>query len=41
MSDANNIKESLCYMMRYILNKKIENSKTNEIKNLKDIGKVA
>ena len=28
-------------MTKYILNKKIENSKTNEVNNLKDIGEVA
>jgi len=30
-SDTNNIKKSLHHMMKYILNKKIENSKANKI----------
>ena len=41
MSDAINIKESLCRMMKYILNKKVEKGKANNVNDFKDIGKVA
>ncbi len=37
--DAKNIKKSLYHMMRYILNKKIESSKTNDVNDLNGIGK--
>ena len=40
-SNTNNIKKLLYYIMKYILNKKIENSKANKINNLKDISEVA
>ena len=40
-SNANNIKKSLYRMIKYILNKKIENSKSNEVNDFKDIDKVA
>ena len=40
VSNANNIKKLLHCMTKYILNKKIENSKTNKVKDLKDIGEV-
>jgi len=36
-----NIKESLTRMQKYILDKTIEVSKANNIKNLKGIGKMA
>jgi len=36
-----NIKESLGRMQKYILSKAIESDKTNNIKDLKDVGKVA
>ena len=39
--DAKNIKESLCCMMKYILNKKVESSKVNDVNDLKGIGKAA
>jgi len=39
--NANNIKESLHYMTKYICNKKIENGKFNEVTDLKGIGEVA
>ena len=38
VSDAKNIKESFYCMQKYILNKKIEGGKANDINNLKDIG---
>jgi len=37
--DAENIKDSLNFMVKYISNKKIESLKSNNIKDLKDIGK--
>jgi len=40
-SNTNNIKKSLHCMTKYIRNKKIENSKSNEVTDLKGIGKVA
>jgi len=40
-SNANNIKEFLHHLMKYICNKKIENSKFNKVTVLKGIGKVA
>ena len=40
-SNAKNIKKSLAYMTIYIKHKKIETSKSNDIKNFKDIDKVA
>ena len=39
-SDAKNIRESLHHMIKYILNKKVESSKTNKINNFKGIGEV-
>ena len=39
--DANNIKELLCCMIKYILNKKIESGKANEVNDLKGIDEVA
>jgi len=41
MLDSKNIKESLCYMTKYILSKKVESSKANEVDNFKGIGKAA
>lgn len=40
-SDAKNIKESLCFMQKYILNKAINGDKVNDIKDLEGIGEVA
>ena len=40
-SDIKNIMESLCCIQKYIINKKIESSKANDVKYLKDIGKTA
>ena len=40
-SNAKNIKESLCHMQEYILNKKIKGSKANDINDLKGISKAA
>jgi len=40
-SNANNIKKSLAYMAKYIENKKIEMSKSNNIKDFKSISKAA
>ena len=39
MFNTKNIKESLYYMQKHILNKKIEDSKANNINNFKDIDK--
>lgn len=39
--DAKNIKESLYYMQKYILNEKIEDGKANNVNDLKDISKAA
>jgi len=39
--DVKNIKESLYCITKYILNKRVENSKTNDINDLKDIGEAA
>ena len=41
MSGSKNIKESLCCMIKYILNKKVESGKANEVNNFKGIGKAA
>ena len=41
MSDVKSIKESLCYIQKYILNKKIEGGKANDVNDLKDIGEAA
>ena len=41
VSDIKNIKDSLSRMCKYILGKTINNDKTNNIKDLEDIGKVA
>ena len=38
-SDAKNIRESLRHIMKYILNKKVENGKANDVNDLKGIGK--
>ena len=38
LSDANNIRKSLIWIVKYISKKKIKNNKTNEVDNLKDIG---
>jgi len=38
--DAKNIRESLCHIKKYILNKKAESTKANEVNNLKDIDEV-
>jgi len=40
-SDAKNIRKSMVCMVTYIKNKKIETSKSNNIKDFKDIGKAA
>ena len=40
-SDMKNIKESLTRMQKYILDKTIEGGEANNVKNLKDISKVA
>jgi len=40
-SDAKNIKKSLCHMQKYILNKKIEGGKANDVNDLKGISKAA
>ena len=40
-SDIKNIKTSLCCIINYILNKRIEKDKVNDLDNLKDIGKEA
>ena len=40
-SDTNSIKESLCYMTKYILNKKVENNKANNVPDFKDIGEMS
>ena len=40
-SNANNIKKSLAHMAKYIENKKIEMSKSNNIKDFKSISKAA
>jgi len=37
-SDSKNIKKSLCHIMKYILNKKVESDKANDANDLKDIG---
>ena len=39
VSDAKNIKDSLHCMMKYILNKKVESGKANDVNDLKGIGK--
>ena len=39
--DAINIRKSLHHMIKYILNKKVERSKANDINNFKGIGKAA
>jgi len=39
--DTINIRKSLHHMIKYILNKKVERSKANDINNFKDIGKAA
>jgi len=36
--DAKNIKKSPRHMMKYILNKKVENGKANNVNDFKDIG---
>jgi len=41
VSNISNIKESLGKIQKYILGKTIEGDKAKNIKNLKDIGKVA
>ena len=41
MLDVINIRESLCYMMKYTLNKKIERDKANDINDFKDISEAA
>ena len=40
-SDIKNIKKLLFRMEKYILSKSIDGSKANEIKNFKDLDKVA
>ena len=40
-SDIKNIMESLCCIQKYIINKKIESGKANDVKYLKGIGKTA
>ena len=39
--DINNIKDSLVKMYKYILSKSIEGDKTNSVKDLEGVGKVA
>ena len=39
--DASNIRESLYYMIKYILNKKVERDKANNVNNFRGIGKAA
>jgi len=41
VSGAKNIKEFLYYIQKYILNKKIESNKANDINDLKGIGEAA
>ena len=41
ISDANNIRESLHCMMKYILNKTVERDKANDVNNFKDLDKAA
>ena len=41
ISDIKNIKTSLCQMSNYVLNKKVEEGKVNDFKDLKSIGKKA
>ena len=41
MTDVINIKESLCYIGKYILNKKIKQGKANSIADLRGISKAA
>jgi len=40
-SNIKNFKTFLGYMINYILNKKVEKSKINDLENLKGLGKVA
>jgi len=40
-SDIKNIKVSLSYITKYILNKSVKRSKVNDLDDLKDIRKVA
>ena len=40
-SDASNLKKSIFYIAKYIQNKKIDTSKSNNIKNFEDIDKAA
>jgi len=39
--DVKHIKESLCQIQKYILNKLIESDKANDVKDLEDICEVA
>jgi len=39
--DAINIRKSLCHMIKYILNKKVERCKANNVNDFKGIGKAA
>ena len=39
--DAINIRESLHHIMKYILNKKVERGKANDVNNFKDISEAA
>ena len=39
--DIKHIKESLCQIQKYILNKSIESNKANDVKDLENVGKVA
>ena len=41
VSDSKNIRKSLCCITKYILNKKVESGKANEVDNFKGIGKAA
>ena len=40
-SDAKNIKESLYYIIKYILNKKVKSGKANDVNDFKGVGKAA
>ena len=40
-SDIKHIKESLCHIQKYILNKLIKSNKANDIKDLEGVGEVA
>ena len=41
LSDIKHIKELLCSIQKYILNKSIEGNKANDVKDLESIGETA